>query len=245
MITAGERLDLRRRRLPAPAARRCRAGIRWRRPPDARSTWPPSGPPTSRLTGELADGWIGNSFFPETADVFLEPIRAGRGAAGRTLDDLDLVVAVGLEFTDDDRRRGRPSPRRRLRVHVRGHGGARRTSTTTPSPARATATTCARCSACGWPATGRPPRRGSRSRSASAPTSSAPPDDRRAPRRLRAQRRHHAAGQARRRRPEVADLESLLATRGTCRRADRHRTSPRPSPRSHDDRHDGPPMPPR
>jgi F420-dependent oxidoreductase-like protein len=59
------------------------------------------GPANLRLTGELADGWIGNSFFPETADAFFEPIRAGAVAAGRSLADLDLTVAVGLEFTDD------------------------------------------------------------------------------------------------------------------------------------------------
>ena len=43
------------------------------------------GPANLRLTGELADGWIGTSFFPETADVFLDPIRAGAAAAGRAL----------------------------------------------------------------------------------------------------------------------------------------------------------------
>jgi alkanesulfonate monooxygenase SsuD/methylene tetrahydromethanopterin reductase-like flavin-dependent oxidoreductase (luciferase family) len=59
------------------------------------------GPANLRLTGELADGWIGNSFFPETADVFLDPIRDGAAAAGRSLDDLNLTVAVSLEFTDD------------------------------------------------------------------------------------------------------------------------------------------------
>ena len=46
-------------------------------------------------------GWIGNSFFPEAADVFLGPIRDGAEAAGRTLADIDLTVAVGVEFTDD------------------------------------------------------------------------------------------------------------------------------------------------
>ncbi len=59
------------------------------------------GPANLRLTGELADGWIGNSFFAETADIFLDPIRAGAAAAGRALSDIDLTVAVGLEFTDD------------------------------------------------------------------------------------------------------------------------------------------------
>lgn len=65
------------------------------------------GPANLRLTGELADGWIGNSFFPETASVFLDPIREGAAAAGRNLADLDLTVAVGLELTDDVEEAGR------------------------------------------------------------------------------------------------------------------------------------------
>ncbi len=60
------------------------------------------GPANLRLTGELADGWIGNSFFPATADAFFDPIRQGAAAGGRTLGDVDRVVAVGLEFTADD-----------------------------------------------------------------------------------------------------------------------------------------------
>jgi F420-dependent oxidoreductase-like protein len=65
------------------------------------------GPANLRLTGELADGWIGNSFFPENADVFLDPIRDGATAAGRDFAALDLTVAVGVEFTDDVEEAGR------------------------------------------------------------------------------------------------------------------------------------------
>ncbi|HET9733358.1 MAG TPA: LLM class flavin-dependent oxidoreductase [Acidimicrobiales bacterium] len=65
------------------------------------------GPANLRLTGELADGWIGNSFFPETADVFLDPIREGAAAAGRDIAELDLTVAVGVEFTEDVEGAGR------------------------------------------------------------------------------------------------------------------------------------------
>jgi len=65
------------------------------------------GPANLRLTGELADGWIGNSFFPETADVFFDPIREGAAAAGRDIADLDLTVSVGLEITDDVEAAGR------------------------------------------------------------------------------------------------------------------------------------------
>jgi F420-dependent oxidoreductase-like protein len=59
------------------------------------------GPANLRLTGELADGWIGNSFFPESASTFFDSIREGATAAGRDLADLDLTVSVGVEFTDD------------------------------------------------------------------------------------------------------------------------------------------------
>jgi F420-dependent oxidoreductase-like protein len=60
------------------------------------------GPANLRLTGELADGWIGNSFFPDSADVFFDPISEGARQAGRSLADIDRVVAVSVEFTGDD-----------------------------------------------------------------------------------------------------------------------------------------------
>jgi F420-dependent oxidoreductase-like protein len=59
------------------------------------------GPQNLRLTGELADGWLGNAFIPEAADVFLRPLREGAERAGRTLDDLDLVAPVAVEFYED------------------------------------------------------------------------------------------------------------------------------------------------
>jgi F420-dependent oxidoreductase-like protein len=60
------------------------------------------GPRNLRLTGEAADGWLGNAFIPETAEVFLGPLREGAERAGRTLADLDLVAPVAVEFHDDD-----------------------------------------------------------------------------------------------------------------------------------------------
>jgi len=59
------------------------------------------GPRNLELTGEVADGWLGNAFIPEAADVFLGPLTVGAHRAGRTLDDLDLVAPVALEFHDD------------------------------------------------------------------------------------------------------------------------------------------------
>ncbi|MET0703877.1 MAG: LLM class flavin-dependent oxidoreductase [Mycobacterium sp.] len=60
------------------------------------------GPQNLRLTGEVADGWLGNAFIPEAAEVFLGPLREGAVASGRTLADLDLVAPVAVEFTSDD-----------------------------------------------------------------------------------------------------------------------------------------------
>jgi len=60
------------------------------------------GPANLRLTGELADGWLGNAFIPEAADTFFGPLREGAAIASRTLAALDLVAPVAVEFTADD-----------------------------------------------------------------------------------------------------------------------------------------------
>ncbi|MFI6215095.1 LLM class flavin-dependent oxidoreductase [Nocardia brasiliensis] len=60
------------------------------------------GPQNLRLTGELADGWLGNAFIPETAEVFLDPLREGAIRGGRELTDLDLVAPVAVEITGDE-----------------------------------------------------------------------------------------------------------------------------------------------
>ncbi|PWW66588.1 LLM class flavin-dependent oxidoreductase [Actinokineospora spheciospongiae] len=58
------------------------------------------GPANLRLTGEAADGWLGNAFIPESAEVFLDPLAEGARAAGRCLDALDLVAPVAVSFAD-------------------------------------------------------------------------------------------------------------------------------------------------
>ena len=60
------------------------------------------GPRNLELTGELADGWLANAFMPETANAFLEPLERGAGRAGRSVADIDIVVPVAVEFTDDE-----------------------------------------------------------------------------------------------------------------------------------------------
>lgn len=60
------------------------------------------GPKNLELTGELADGWLGTSFIPEHARMFLDPIEAGARRAGRSLADLDIQVGAGVvQFSDD------------------------------------------------------------------------------------------------------------------------------------------------
>ncbi|MEM9515523.1 MAG: LLM class flavin-dependent oxidoreductase [Actinomycetota bacterium] len=60
------------------------------------------GPANLRLTGELADGWIGNSFFAATADVFFDQIAAGAATVDRSVADVEMTVAASLEFAIDD-----------------------------------------------------------------------------------------------------------------------------------------------
>ena len=107
-VTAGERVEYHGQVYELPLPNGEGRSIRSLMPPEHVPIYVASlGPNNLRLTGELADGWIGNSFFPETADVFFDPIREGGAAAGRAFDDLDLTVAVGLEFTDDVEAAGR------------------------------------------------------------------------------------------------------------------------------------------
>jgi alkanesulfonate monooxygenase SsuD/methylene tetrahydromethanopterin reductase-like flavin-dependent oxidoreductase (luciferase family) len=50
----------------------------------------------------VADGWLGNAFIPEAAEVFLGPLGEGARRAGRALGELDLVAPVAVEFHDDE-----------------------------------------------------------------------------------------------------------------------------------------------
>jgi len=59
------------------------------------------GPKSLEMTGELADGWLGTSFVPEAADVFLDPIKRGLAKSGRTLADIDIQVGGSFEIGED------------------------------------------------------------------------------------------------------------------------------------------------
>jgi len=59
------------------------------------------GPKAMEMTGELANGWLGTSFMPEQADIFLEPLLRGLAKSGRTLANIDVQVGGSLEIDDD------------------------------------------------------------------------------------------------------------------------------------------------
>jgi len=59
------------------------------------------GPKNLELTGELADGWIGTSFIPEHAHIFLDSLERGARKVGRSLTNLDVQVHAGsVAFSD-------------------------------------------------------------------------------------------------------------------------------------------------
>ena len=56
-----------------------------------------------RLTGEIADGWLGTSFVPEGAgDAYFDHLDAGLAAAGRTRADLDICQGAEVAFAADE-----------------------------------------------------------------------------------------------------------------------------------------------
>ena len=59
------------------------------------------GPRSLTYTGEAADGWLGTSFIPEHGEVMLGPIRKGAEGAGRSIDDVDVLVSANISVSDD------------------------------------------------------------------------------------------------------------------------------------------------
>ena len=100
IVSRGDRLEHQGEIYPLPLADSSGAALRpLVRPQHVPVYVAAMGPRNLRLTGEMADGWLGNAFIPEAAEVFLGPLREGAARAGRTLSDLDLVAPVAVEFT--------------------------------------------------------------------------------------------------------------------------------------------------
>ena len=62
-----------------------------------------SGPAATRLAGRVGDGFITTSGKPDTLyrDTLLPALAEGAGKAGRTLDDLDLLIEMKVSFDHD------------------------------------------------------------------------------------------------------------------------------------------------
>jgi F420-dependent oxidoreductase-like protein len=103
MVAAGERLSYQGRTYTVPLPDSQGRAIRSFLPPVSVPIYVAAlGPRNLELTGELADGWIGNAFMPEHARVFLDPLRAGLAKANRSLADIDMVIPLSVEFTADE-----------------------------------------------------------------------------------------------------------------------------------------------
>ncbi|MDT7725512.1 MAG: hypothetical protein QOI21_2088 [Actinomycetota bacterium] len=59
-------------------------------------------PKMLRLTGEVADGWLGTSFVPEGADAYFSHLREGRDHSGRKWEDLDICQGAEVAFAADE-----------------------------------------------------------------------------------------------------------------------------------------------
>ncbi len=79
------------------------------------------GPKNTRLTGEIADGWIPTFFSPEHVGEFRELLFEGAEKAGKTLDGFDMAPMVNVAI-DDDLDRARDVMRPILALYVGGMG---------------------------------------------------------------------------------------------------------------------------
>ncbi|MGO9925279.1 MAG: LLM class flavin-dependent oxidoreductase, partial [Mycobacterium sp.] len=60
-------------------------------------------PAMLRLTGRVADGWLGTSFVPEGAgDAYFAHLDEGLAAAGRTRADIDICQGAEVAFASDE-----------------------------------------------------------------------------------------------------------------------------------------------
>jgi F420-dependent oxidoreductase-like protein len=72
-------------------------------------------PAMLRLTGEIADGWLGTSFVPEgAADAYFAHLDNGLAASGRTRADIDICQGAEVAFAaDEDELRGMVASRKK------------------------------------------------------------------------------------------------------------------------------------
>jgi F420-dependent oxidoreductase-like protein len=84
-------------------------------------------PAMLRLTGEVADGWLGTSFVPEGAgDAYFTHLDDGLARSGRTRGDLDVCQGAEVAFAPDEEALGAMTARRKkeLAFSLGGMGSA-------------------------------------------------------------------------------------------------------------------------
>ncbi|GAA3097197.1 LLM class flavin-dependent oxidoreductase [Streptomyces echinatus] len=84
-------------------------------------------PAMLRLTGEVADGWLGTSFVPEgAAGAYFAHLDEGLARGGRTRGDLDVCQGAEVAFAADEEALGAMTARRRkeLAFSLGGMGSA-------------------------------------------------------------------------------------------------------------------------
>jgi F420-dependent oxidoreductase-like protein len=79
------------------------------------------GPQALRLTGRIADGWLGAFFCPEHSDALVADIRSGAAGAGRDLTGFEITPTASL-WIDDDHTAARNRMRHSLALYVGGMG---------------------------------------------------------------------------------------------------------------------------
>ncbi|MET9089973.1 LLM class flavin-dependent oxidoreductase [Streptomyces sp. NPDC004237] len=84
-------------------------------------------PAMLRLTGEVADGWLGTSFVPEgAADAYFAHLDEGLARSGRTRADLDVCQGAEVAFAPDEEALGAmvAGRRKELAFSLGGMGSA-------------------------------------------------------------------------------------------------------------------------
>ncbi|ETW22303.1 LLM class flavin-dependent oxidoreductase [Mycobacterium gastri] len=84
-------------------------------------------PAMLRLTGQIADGWLGTSFVPEgAAGAYFAHLDSGLAAAGRTRADIDICQGAEVAFAkDEDQLQGMVAGRKKeLAFSLGGMGSA-------------------------------------------------------------------------------------------------------------------------
>src|SRR5437879_1865118 len=78
-------------------------------------------PPSLRLTGELADGWLPIFLAPSRMGPAIADVRAGAEAAGRSLDTIRIAPQVSIYVTDDPAA-ARDRERQHIAFYIGGMG---------------------------------------------------------------------------------------------------------------------------